>query len=223
MSIAKSILTTLIYIVAIEILGAWILLPDVFHLNTNRFLNIHYILIQGFIQLTAVVLFFYFLLQERPIVSLKRPSLKWFSITLVVGLFFIVFQEVLNFGYNFLSVRQYHVIFDFDGWYDLKNVNLISTVLFIPISEELFFRGYLQKRLTYTFRPFTAIVIASLLFALVHAPYLNLFYDDVHRDWHQFYIAFFGGLIAGGLYQKTHLLALPILFHVLWNLMAVII
>jgi membrane protease YdiL (CAAX protease family) len=53
-------------------------------------------------------------------------------------------------------------------------VAAVATVLGAPVSEELFFRGFLYKGLRRRFRPWPAALISSLPFALVHGAYGSL-------------------------------------------------
>lgn len=90
-------------------------------------------------------------------------------------------------------------------------------ILYIGLSEELFFRGYLQQQLDAVFgRPYRllgatfgpGLVLANLLFALGHvALTLDLGRLDV----------FFPGLIFGWLAARTGAVFAPALFHGLCN------
>ena len=53
-------------------------------------------------------------------------------------------------------------------------VAAVATVLGAPVSEELFFRGFLYKGLRRRFRMWPAALISSLPFALVHGAYGSL-------------------------------------------------
>ncbi len=77
-------------------------------------------------------------------------------------------------------------------------------------TEEVFFRGFLQTRLeALTRRPWLALVLTSVLFAVYHVPYALLnprwpSYGDPGAAWAAaFANGLPGGLILGGLYVHT--------------------
>ncbi|HSM61475.1 MAG TPA: CPBP family intramembrane glutamic endopeptidase, partial [Longimicrobiales bacterium] len=89
------------------------------------------------------------------------------------------------------------------------------------LTEEVFFRGYLQTRLErLTGSPIVGLLAASVLFGVYHLPYayLNPRWPS-HGDWSEALSASLGqgvpgGLILGGLflYSRRNLVA-PILLH----------
>lgn len=74
---------------------------------------------------------------------------------------------------------------------------MISAILMIPIGEELFFREYVQNNLQKKTNIIVAILMASILFASIHSPYMNLILESSKQDWHLFYFTMFGGIISG--------------------------
>ncbi len=136
--------------------------------------------------------------------------------------------------YNIFFEPEYTIAYRFDGLYKFKNINLLSSVLFIPIAEELIFRGYIQDFLQRKTNVVVAIVVASLLFASIHAPVPSLILDSFKyvddsvlalliHDWHLFYITLFGGAISGLLYYKSKSVGPSIVFHMFWNIMVTFI
>lgn len=84
---------------------------------------------------------------------------------------------------------------------------IIMAVIMAPIFEEIIFRGIIQKGLINNgMRPAYAIIIASVVFGLVHA-----------NPW-QFVGAVMLGCVMGLVYEKTKTLLLPILLHAFNNL-----
>jgi glutamate-5-semialdehyde dehydrogenase len=81
----------------------------------------------------------------------------------------------------------------------------LMVIVVAPVTEELFFRGLLLHGLLRACRPRTAILVSTVLFALVH---LN--------PW-QFIIAFGFGLILGWVYYRTASLTLCMAGHALNN------
>lgn len=95
---------------------------------------------------------------------------------------------------------------------------LVTHLVIVGLSEEVFFRGYLQTELNRTFgRPFElwgarigwGILIASLLFGLCHV---------IHGDPARMRVAFFG-LLAGWLRERTGGVAVPAAYHGMANVL----
>lgn len=82
-------------------------------------------------------------------------------------------------------------------------VNLMQTCF----AEELFFRGALQRELMLYLAPVPAIVIAAVLFGLVH----------LSRGWEFAAITMLSGLLHGTVYRRTGVLSLSVLSHFLVN------
>ena len=82
----------------------------------------------------------------------------------------------------------------------------IMMVIAAPIFEELIYRGIILDGLLKRYSPFTAILVSSILFGLIH---LN--------PW-QFIAGFIVGLFAGWIYYRTRNLTLTIILHATINL-----
>lgn len=88
----------------------------------------------------------------------------------------------------------------------------ITAVIMAPILEEIVFRGIIQKGMINNgVKPWVAILIASLVFGLVHG-----------NPW-QFVGAVLLGIVLGLVYHKTQSLLLPMLLHGFNNLCSTII
>jgi membrane protease YdiL (CAAX protease family) len=82
---------------------------------------------------------------------------------------------------------------------------VVSAGLLAPVAEELFFRGYFQTFLRYTFkRPWLAVLVTAELFALVHP------------SWMRPQILFLG-ICLGYAYERTGNLWVCIVMHALFN------
>ncbi len=88
---------------------------------------------------------------------------------------------------------------------------IISLCLVIPLCEELIYRGMIQRELRLYLGKTKAILISSLVFALIHGNIIQGVY------------AFVTGIILGAFYEKYHSLRAPYIFHVMANLAAVIL
>jgi hypothetical protein len=87
------------------------------------------------------------------------------------------------------------------------NVGELLIVLTIAsFVEEIFFRGYLQRK--------TNLLFASFIFSYFHVIYGSL---------SEMVGAFFLGLVLGKEYQKTNNLFAPILSHFLYNLTVIVL
>lgn len=89
---------------------------------------------------------------------------------------------------------------------------VLSTCIVVPL-EELFFRGILQRRLEEEFSMVFAIVLASLLFMLIHTGFVPQAEADVLT-----FGLFFGiGAALGLSYAVTKNLLVPIIGHAIFN------
>lgn len=84
-------------------------------------------------------------------------------------------------------------------------------VLFGPISEEIFFRGYVFRRLFSSVSPRAAYLVSALLFAVIH--------------WHPVGFPMYTviGLVFCWVYQKTGSLWAPVIGHVVYNALVIAI
>jgi membrane protease YdiL (CAAX protease family) len=90
--------------------------------------------------------------------------------------------------------------------------DMIYMFLFVGLGEELLFRGLLQIDLMKVFGVKGGLILASLMFAIMHLTWRSL---------PELGFVFIAGLILGFLYWKTKNLALPIIVHGINNVMLV--
>jgi len=84
---------------------------------------------------------------------------------------------------------------------------LVSGVLLAPITEEIFFRGLIQSMVRrYTRRPWASILVASMLFTLVHIPH-----------WQNMPALLVLSIVLGYNYERSGRLLGPIVTHALFN------
>ncbi len=83
---------------------------------------------------------------------------------------------------------------------------LAAAVTLAPVAEEMFFRGYLQKKI--------GVVLSSVIFAAVHYAYGSVA---------EVIAAFLMGLIAGWWVKKHGRLASAVIAHALWNAASIIL
>lgn len=99
---------------------------------------------------------------------------------------------------------------------------LVPLVLFInaPV-EELVFRNVVQKRLYGAFGRGQAIVLASLVFAVVHLP---VYYDpNLVATGVTVALVFAGSLVFGWVYARTDNLLVPVVVHGLFNATSILL
>jgi membrane protease YdiL (CAAX protease family) len=219
-SIPKAILATLLYLIGIELIGSWFLIAE--KIGFESYYK-YYLLIQGTLQLIGVLIFIYFIRKRTFKNLIKKTHRKWYLFALILGISFVFMQTPLKWIYNLLFGTEYQIAYRFDGLPKFKNINMISAVLMIPIGEELFFREYIQNNLQKKTNTVVAILLASLLFASIHSPYMNLILESSKQDWHLFYLTIFGGIISGILYFKSKSIGPSIIFHMFWNIMVYIV
>ncbi len=81
----------------------------------------------------------------------------------------------------------------------------ISAAVLAPISEELYFRGFLYKALRNKYSEGVGIAIASVIFA------------SVHFDLYRFVPFFTAGIILNHIYEKYENILIPMIAHSVWN------
>lgn len=136
----------------------------------------------------------------------KRVSLPVLCTSMV---FILAAMYVLN-----LLIEQAHLPNSMEATFIAMSHNpfgIISIALMGPLLEELLFRGAIQGILQRHYpRPWLAIIVASLIFGLVH------------MNWAQIPYAFILGMLFGWLYYRTGSLLPCIAGHVLNNTIATI-
>lgn len=188
-----------------------------FSMGLGRHLSI--IVHTGVVQLgfvAAPALFMAILLSKRPTAALHlRPSpIRWFGVAALISL--LLLPPMVEFAMSLfqrfphlermleerhpLLMELRNLVGDAPPW----TYFLVFAIL-PAICEELAFRGYILNGLLKRFRPRSAILLTSFLFALFH---MNVF---------QFLPAFFLGVILGLLTVRSRSLFPAMIFHFLYN------
>ncbi len=213
MRYSKSILLTLIFYISIGIIGFWVYLVP----SGPEYLNLLKAseLINSFVILISLILIFRII--NRPdLLKFNKTNSKFYLFAILLGIGFVFFQPYLKLIYKQeISFDNFKFDFTFSR---LTYFNVLSSVIIIPITEELFFRNYIQSGLTKYYKPFVAIFLASILFAFIHFNVVAFFYDFLEFHLGHVYITFFGGLISGILFYKSKSIVPSIIFHIFWNL-----
>ncbi len=88
---------------------------------------------------------------------------------------------------------------------------ILLTSVTAGVTEEYFFRGYLQHRLTLLSNKYVGIIVSALLFGLLHYNYGTLM---------QILFPFYLGIIFSLFYEKYRNINFLIVFHSTWDLIA---
>ncbi len=174
-------------------------------------------LAEGVIKLLVYGLPVFLLVGEKRKMVLVSPPERWFRMnreTILVGLgggaIFLLFFLLTN----FLRNHAQGVVLQSPGIGEI-----LSTVLFAGLTEELFFRGLLLNSLLSKFSFEKADIISAGAFLLIHFP-TWLSSGTILPG--EFLVngasVFVTGLILGGVFEKTRNLWGPIFFHALYNL-----
>lgn len=149
--------------------------------------------------------------------ALLSPTGRWFRFnreTVTVGLgggaFFFLFFLLANFLRNHMQ----GLVFQSPGVGEI-----LSTVVFAGLTEELFFRGMLMNSLRTRLSFGKADVISAAAFALIHFPnWLSsgtLVLGELAANGLSVFAV---GLLLGAVFEKSRNLWGPIFFHSLYNL-----
>ncbi|MCD2259780.1 CPBP family intramembrane glutamic endopeptidase [Psychroserpens luteolus] len=221
----KYLLATLLFIVFLELNAAvvgmlfYYVIEDMFHRAYK------YALLATTIVEAAAIFYLLFLIYKKKLLYFFKVPYRLSFIAISLGAAFVFIQTPLNIIYNAIFNTDHNIIYDFVMTKTSQRESL-ATVLFIPLAEELFFRGYIQQGLNKYMKPVFAILISSVLFSLIHLQTFAIFFpnaDYLNLDIHLTYITFFGGLISALLYHKSKSFVPSILFHMSWNLWAIIV
>lgn len=94
-----------------------------------------------------------------------------------------------------------------------------AMLLIVGPFEELLYRGVIQTRLRQSFTPAVAIIITSVIFALIHIPALGGRTTAIPSILLTLAALFGGSLVFGGIYEWTANLTVVALIHGLYNSM----
>lgn len=95
---------------------------------------------------------------------------------------------------------------------------IVAMVLVIPIAEEILFRGLLQNALKKYLSRYSSVVLASVLFALLHYSY-----DQGFTNWELLTSLFVFSCFLGLIYERQQTLWASISLHSLFNLISVLL
>ena len=138
----------------------------------------------------------------------KNYKIKESKINISKLLLMIPLGLSISLFYNMLTIT-------FNKTNSIPDLNIIIVVIYIvllaPIFEELVFRYVSLRCARENFKEKTAIILISIIFALMHSGIINMVY------------AFIIGLILSHIYLKHKNILYPITIHISANLMSIFI
>lgn len=137
---------------------------------------------------------------------------QWQAYLYLIGAYFIVYyaQYLFNYVLEWEQAGSQVDLFGLDQiGLNFLNVSLlvIAFVVIAPITEEIVFRGLIFGFINDKLGLATALIVSSVIFGLLHPG-------------HHFSTAVIG-LVLALLYYRTKSIAVPIVFHMIWNALAV--
>lgn len=110
----------------------------------------------------------------------------------------------LKIGFEFITVPKIAKDILGNGWFIV--INLFAIAVWVPVVEEIFFRGFMMRTMARKMSTPLAILGSSLVFSLVHG-HVGLIVP-----------IFIGSVVLSILYIKTKSLYTPVLAHSIQNL-----
>lgn len=162
---------------------------------------------------SLLVLITYAMFQEA--VDDEASFFKYLSIGTVTGLilYFVFWMGIQAF--DLLNLPFGNSVNKVYRWFAPELFwQYLALILVAAPGEELFWRGFVQKRLLHYFGPLTSIFIGSLLYASVHVYSGTLML---------MLAAFLSGLMWGALYLWKRSMPLVIVSHIVFDIMIFII
>ncbi len=102
---------------------------------------------------------------------LYRPTIKIVVLSLLIWFVALLLLLVYSLTLNWLELDELLPPNNAQDVHDASKsllLSILSAGIIVPVAEEVFFRGFLLKRLLYKMSPIIAIVISSMIFAVFH-------------------------------------------------------
>lgn len=165
---------------------------------------------------TAAGLFLLGANRSRSFIDLRRPTLRDVAWTIggLIGLFMALIAIAIVLEQLQAPSPEHDIVETVrDGDPNVLLYILIpASILIIGPGEELLFRNIVQKSLYDYFSRPGAVVVASVIFALVHIPAYGM-----AEAGSAVLVVFILSLLLGGIYARTENLVVPALIHGLYN------
>ncbi len=184
--------------------------------SVMRFINenmVWVVIISGLLTLAALWIFFVIRkkkLTKEAGISLLTMKNQMLLVALGIGLGFII-----NFGLQLLPIPEKMVdsyIQSSQGLFSAPFLLMIlSNVIIAPLVEEIIFRGLILSRLRKVMPVWTAVIISSIAFAIMHGQLLWIAYT------------FLLGIVFSLMVLKTGSTLSSIIVHMIFNLFGVLL
>ena len=188
------------------ILSYFIIIRIYSHCTNNRKLPINSDMMSDFDDY-AVSHLFRFPMDKGSMILTGRALLFDF-----IGGYLIIIFTSLYAVQAYDSISRFSLNDFYSGGYPSLIFTFLAIAVFVPILEELMFRGFVLDLASESYGRWTSILISATLFALVHPLYILTVLN-----------AFWAGLIYGYIRIKTNSLWPSIILHSAWNAHIVII
>ena len=150
-------------------------------------------------------------------ISLKQmvsAKVKWPKYLLILAGFFIYHLIIAAFSFGKIRLHS-----------GFERSSLIGTVLFVGITEETVFRGWLLNATLKKMKPWPAVLLNASLFLVIHFPiwiYKGLFADPATIPMNCVGV-FLLGIVFGRTFIKSKNILTPIMLHMGWNLFNILL
>lgn len=144
--------------------------------------------------------------------SLNSVSLKVFGFWFLVAIGLLLFQALFMWFVGLQQIPDSMLNIEYPSELS-KWLLVLGVAFFAPVLEEVIFRGFLLKGFVNSpLGVYGAIILTSLVWAIIHTQY----------EWSYLVLIFLVGLALGYARIKTNSLFVPIMMHVVFNLVACI-
>ena len=140
---------------------------------------------------------------------------------------YLKFRKVwfLSVSIQILTIVALFIVTTVYGYWDFKNSGLLfgyplsMHILFVPIYEEIIFRGFILDWLVKKLRKNSAIIISSILFGLWHLK--NIFFlSNGELVYQVLYTALIFGPIVAIVTLRTRTIWIAVIIHYLHNILS---
>lgn len=196
-----------------QMIGAALVDYDYGNIGTDRNSQQRFIIqLFTFLGTCLIVGIFVKYIDKEQIISIglkikNRSSDLWigFTIGTIIMIFAFGILEFLN------EIQFQKIVFDLD-----EIILSVFLFIFVSLTEEILFRGYILRNLMYSFNKYVALLISALIFAVAHGMNPNIDIIGLTN-------IFLGGILLGITYIHTKNLWFPIALHFSWNFFQVLL
>jgi membrane protease YdiL (CAAX protease family) len=190
-----------------QLTGAVIFDINITEINCRKTTFQYFII--NFFGLTGLLLLLWFFIKfvdKEKFINLGfhlKNKFKHFYVGILLG-FFIM-------GIAYLLLSHLNEIIYVKTVFEIKEIILsLGLFIIVAINEEVLIRGYVLRNLLYSFNKYTALIISSILFSVIHGFNPNM-------SWLSYLNLFLAGILLGTSYIYTKNLWFPITLHFSWN------